>query len=199
MTTKDLSVWLKKHPFSAICAGLSLVLTAGYFFRQGSVPEAEGLLAQRTTESRRLKSNITNAALLKDHVAALVDANAKVDQRLVRSADLARNQQYFYKIEADTGVKLTDLRPGSGPAAGPARPAVGAVKKHYSTVPYTCTVQGTYSQLLAFLRKLEQGEHFPRILNATVNAGAGAGGEDTASEADPVLSLSIGIEFLGQS
>jgi hypothetical protein len=198
MTTKDLSVWLKKHPFSAACAGLSVLLVAGYFFRQGSVPEAEALLEQRTTESRRLKANISNSTALKEHVAALEDANAKVNQRLVRSADLAKNQQYFYKIEADTGVKLADLRPGGAAAPG-ARPAAAAgPKKHFSTVPYTCTVQGTYSQLLAFLRKLEQGEHFPRILSASVSV-SGGGGEDTASEADPVLSLTIGIELLGQS
>lgn len=197
MTTKDISVWLKKHPFGAVCGGLSLLLAAGYFFRQGSVPEAEALLEQRTTESLRLKANITNAVSLKDHVTVLEDANAKVDQRLVRAADLARNQQYFYKIEADTGVKLMDLRPGGAPSSS-VKPAATGPKKHFSTVPYSCTVQGTYSQLLAFLRKLEQGEHFPRILSASVGASTG-GGEDMASEADPVLSMTLGIEFLGQS
>lgn len=197
MNTKDLSVWLKKHPFTAICGALSLLLAAAYFFRQGSVPEAEAVLAERTTESRRLKANISNSLSLKEHVAALEDANGKVEQRLVRAADLAKNQQYFYKIETDTGVKLTDLRPGGTVNSGSAKVTAGA-KKHYSSVPYSCTVQGTYSQLLAFLRKLEQGEHFPRILSATVSLGSG-GGEDDAAPADPVLSLSIGIEFLGQS
>lgn len=195
MNTKDIAVWLKKHPFSAICGGLSVLLVAVYFFRQGDVPQAEALLAERTTESRRLKSNIANAASLKEHVAALEDANGKVAQRLVRAADLAKNQQYFYKIEADTGVKLTDLRPGGTGTSGAAKPA-GGVKKIYSTVPYSCTVQGTYSQLLAFLRKLEQGEYFPRILSATVTVGGGA---DDAAAADPLLTLTIGIEFLGQS
>ncbi len=196
MTTKDISVWLKKHPFSAVCGGLSLLLAAGYFLRQGGVPEAEALLEERTTESRRLKTNITHAVTLKDHVAALEDANAKVEQRLVRAADLAKNQQYFYKIEADTGVKLMDLRPGGTSAPG-GRPAAAGLKKHYSAVPYSCTVQGTYAQLLAFLRKLEQGEHFPRISSASVSISSGGG--DTASEADPVLSLTIAIELLGQA
>jgi Tfp pilus assembly protein PilO len=197
MTTKDLIASLKKHPFTAICGGLSLLLLGGYFFRQGNIPEAEALLAQRTSESRRLKANITNSASLKDHVAALEDANAKVQQRLARAGDLAKNQQYFYKIEADTGVKLTDLRPGGSAASGAVKAAAG-VKKYYSAVPYSCTVQGTYSQLLAFLRKLEQGEHFPRVLNATVSMSGSAGGDD-AADADPILSLSLGIEFLGQS
>ena len=112
MNTTTISVWIKKQPWTAICSGWCLPLLAGYFFRQGSVPEAEALLAQKTTESRRLKGNVTNSISLKDHVAALEEANRKVEQRLVQATDLAKNQQYFYKIEAETGVKLTDLRPG---------------------------------------------------------------------------------------
>jgi Tfp pilus assembly protein PilO len=195
MNTKTISVWVKKHPFTAVCGGLCLLLLAGYFFRQGNVPEAVALLDQKTTESRRLKGNVTNSISLKEHVAALEEANRNVEQRLVQATDLAKNQQYFYKIEAETGVKLTDLRPGGSASASTAKPVAGA-KKHYASVPYSCTVQGTYSQLLAFLRKLEGGEHFQRILTATVSMG---GGSESATAADPILSLSISIEFLGQS
>jgi Tfp pilus assembly protein PilO len=197
MNTKVISAWLKKHPFAAACVGLSLVLLGAYFFRQDAVPQSETLLADRTAESRRLKSNITNSASLKEQVAALEEASRKVDQRLVRLADLAKNQQYFYKIEAETGVKITDLRPGGAASSAAAKPPAG-VKKHYSSVPYSCSVQGTYTQLLSFLRKVEEGEHFQRILTATVSM-AGGSGEDDAAAADPTLSLSINIEFLGQS
>jgi hypothetical protein len=192
-----MSTWLKKYPFAAACVGFSLLLLAVYCFRQDAIPQSETLLADRTAESRRLRANITNSASLKEHVAALEEANRKVDQRLVRLADLAKNQQYFYKIEAETGVKLTDLRPGSVSNSTAAKPVAG-IKKHYSSVPYSCSVQGTYNQLLAFLRKVQGGEHFQRILTATVSM-AGSSGEDEAAAADPVLSLTINIEFLGQS
>jgi hypothetical protein len=64
-------------------------------------------------------------------------------------------------------------------------------------VPYACTVQGTYDQLLNFLRRLERGEHFQRIKSANVSLAGGSG--DDASANDPTLSLTIAIEFLGQS
>lgn len=195
MNSKDLVAWFKKHPFPTICGVLTVLLLGGYFFRQGAVPEAESSLQEKMSESRRLKANIANAASLKDHVATLEEANRKVEGRLMRAADLAKNQQYFYKIEAETGVKLTDLRPGAS-LAKPKAP--GAAKKLYSSVPYTCGVQGTYEQLLAFLRRLEEGEHFQRITNASVSMG-GSGSADDAASADPILSLSIGIEFLGES
>jgi hypothetical protein len=151
---------------------------------------------QKTTESRRLKSNITNSAQLKEHLAALELANSKVSQRLVRAGDLATNQQYFYKIESETGVKLTDLRPGSGPIQPVGKGAVA--KALYPSVPYACSVQGTYGQILDFLRKLEEGEHFQRILSANVSLSGGSS-DDAASAADPMLTLVISIEFLGQS
>lgn len=196
MTTKDLTALAKKYPFSAICGGLSLLLAAAFFYRQSALPEAESMLAQKTTESRRLKSNITNSAQLKEHLAALESANAKVAQRLVRAGDLAGNQQYFYKIEAETGVKLTDLRPGGNPASAAAKGPVA--KTLYTSVPYSCAVQGTYTQLLDFLSKLEAGEHFQRILSANVSLGGGSA-DDAAGSADPVLTLVIAVEFLGQS
>jgi hypothetical protein len=195
MTAKDIPVLAKKYPFTAICGSLALLLAIAYFYRQSALPEAESLLAQKTAESRRLKANITNSVQLKEHVAALEAGNAKVTQRLVRAGDLATNQQYFYKIESETGVKLTDLRPGAsvGGAAGKATPAKGL----YSPVPYSCAVQGTYSQLLDFLQKIENGEHFQRILSANVSLN-GSSPEDAVS-ADPILTLVIAIEFLGQS
>jgi len=195
MNTKELTAGMKKRPFTAICGVLALVLAGTYFFRHGSIAESEAVLEQKTTENRRLKGNVANSAQLKDQVDALEDASAKIAQRLMRAADLAKNQQYFYKIESETGVKLADLRPGAtaAPAAGKAAP-----KTLYSSVPYTCTVRGTYPQLLDFLRKLERGEHFQRIKTATISLGGGTG-EDDASSADPTLSLIIAVEFLGQS
>lgn len=193
MNIKALTAWLKKRPFTAICGGLSVLLTIIFFVRQAGVPDAESNLEQKSSESRCLKSNISNSLQLKEQLAVLQKANARIDERLVRSGDLAKNQQYFYKIESETGVKLVDLRPTGGTAPS----KITAAKTQYMVVPYSCTVQGTYEQLLAFLRKLEMGEHFQRILTATVSSAGGAG--DDAASADPVLSLAISIEFLGQS
>ena len=197
MTTKDLSLWLKKHPFGAVCAGLSVVLLGAYFFRQGSVPSSQALLAERASESQRLKSNIAHSASLKDDVAALEEANKKIADRLVRPADVAKNQQYFYKIEADTGVKLMDLR--SGAATAPSgKPAPGP-KKLYTPVAYSCTVQGTYTQLLTFLRKLDEGEHFSRVLNASISTTGPQSGTGESDVADPVLTMVVSLELFGQS
>jgi Tfp pilus assembly protein PilO len=194
MTIKDIPVLLKKYPFSATCGLISVVLAGGYFFRSGSVPEAEVELKNKTEESRRLRANISNAAQLKEHFDALNEANQAVSGRLMNAADLAKNQQYFYKIEADAGVKLTDLRPGSAAVLPGGKPAP---KTFYATVPYASTVDGTYEQLLSFLRKLEAGEHFQRIVSANVMLG-GQGAEE-AGAIDPILSLTIAVEFLGRS
>ncbi len=194
MNTQALTAKLKKHPFSAICGALAIILVVVYVVRRGAVPTAEGQLAQKTSESRRLKANISHSAQLKDDLSTLEDATGKIDQRLMRASDLAKNQQYFYKIETETGVKLLDLRAGGAPTAAPAR---NAPKTLYSGVPYTCSIQGTYAQLLAFLQRLEQGEHFQRLVTGSVSVATGS--SDAGSAADPILSMVIVVEFLGQS
>jgi len=194
MNTQALIAKLKKHPFSTVCGALAIVLLVVYIVRRGAVPEAENQVAQKTTESRRLKNNIAHSAQLKDDLAALEDATAKIDQRLMRASELAKNQQYFYKIEAETGVKLLDLRAGGTSSGAPAK---NAPKTLYSAVPYTCSLQGTYGQLLAFLQRLEQGEHFQRLVTGTVSVATG--NTDSGNVADPVLSMVIVVEFLGQS
>ena len=192
MTFKSLVVQIKKNIVSSICAGLSVLLLGVYLFRRGGVSEFQSLIEAKTSESGALKTNVLNSASLKDHLEKLKSANQRVTGRLVKGGDLAKNQQYFYKMEADSGVKLMDLRPAAASAA-PKTP----VKSEYSLVSYVCTVQGTYQQLLVFLGKLEGGEHFSRILSASVSLVSG--GAESANSSDPALTLMLSIEFLGQS
>jgi Tfp pilus assembly protein PilO len=197
MNAKSLSLLVKKYPFSAVCAVLALLFAILYYYRSTGIEDLNGVLSQKNTEARKLKTNIANSAQLKEQLELLQAANEKVVQRLMRESDLAANQQYFYKIESETGIKLTDLRPGGASSQTQARGT--AVKPLYPPVPYTCAIQGNYTQILQFLRKLENGEHFVRILSANLGlAGGGASGE-SANTADPALTLVLSVEFLGKS
>jgi hypothetical protein len=196
VTIKAIPALIKKYPFSAGCASLCFSLTFAFFYRQSEVPELDSIFDAKTNESRRLRGNIINSAQLTEHLETLVLANAAVDKRLMRAADLATNQQYFYKIESESGVKITDLRPGSSSPQTTGQSV--NVKGSYAAVPYTCAVQGTYSQLLNFLRKLENGEHFQRIVSTNASI-AGGGGDEVDNLVDPVITLVISIEFLGRT
>lgn len=193
MNLKSAVSWIKKNVVSSTCAVVAVLLLVFFLVRKGSVSAMEGAIEVKTSESRALKANIVNAASLKEHLEKLKVANELVSSRLMKAGDLAKSQQYFYKMETDSGVKLMDLRPLSN-TTGPAKTATKSV---YSPVSYSCTVQGTYQQLLAFLGGLESGDHFSRILSANVSlVGSGA---ESAALSDPALTMMISIEFLGQS
>ena len=116
-------------------------------------------------------------------------ATKEVEQRLVRASQLAINLQYFYKMEAESGVKILDVRQNplpAGPRPGPRATYVG--------VPYSVSVQGTFTQTLSFLKRIENGRHFSRFLSVSYTK---AGGTEAALTGE-LMNLTINLELLGQ-
>lgn len=183
MTTEELSGVLRKNPIVVCCAFLSLALAAGIYVRSGEVPGAEAELAQKTKEADRYSANIKNGAQLKEHYDALAAAGKEIEARLVRASQLGVNNQFFFKLENETGVKLIDFRQNG-------IPAVKGGKSIYSPVGFSVSVQGEMVSLLRFLRQLESGLHYSRILSATCMP---SGKEPRRGG----LTLTLTIELLG--
>jgi hypothetical protein len=182
MTNQELIAFIRKNPIGIGCGVLSLVLGGAIYWRSSDVPEKEEELSQKSQEGERYAANLKAADKLQEHHDALVAANKVIDLRLVRASQLAKILQYFYAIERDTGVKLV-----SDPRIAPPAPKKDA-KAAYVAVPCVLTVQGTEPQLLTFLRRLENGTHYCRVLSFTLNAAA-----DRASP----LNMTVTVELLG--
>lgn len=178
--------FLKKHPLSVGCALLSVLLIAGIIYRRDAMPATVTDLEEKTAKGERLTANLTNANQLVEQRDAMAKVNALVAGRLVKASELAKNLQYFYRMEAETATKFIELRQQASPTS--VKPG-----NAYLSVPYTMTVEGSYLQLVTLLRRLENGVHFCRILNATITRGAG----DPASTVSP-LTLTMNLELLGQ-
>ena len=180
--------FVKKNPIGFGCGALCLALAAAMYYRADMVPASEAELEQQATEAERLAGNLKNAAQLPEQLDAMIAAGKQVEARLVQPGDLAKNQQYFYKLEADTGTKI-DCRQSTPPAAKDR-------KTLYLSVPYTVTVQGDYAQILNLLRRLESGAHYCRMLTATLTAPGG--GVSSGESTDNQLTLNLNLELLGQ-
>jgi hypothetical protein len=176
ISNEQLLAFIKRNPVSITCAVLSLALGAAIYFRSGAIPAERALLEQKSAEGERLAINIKYGNQLKEQLDELTAASRAIDARLLPS-QLGIKQQYFYKLEADTGVKLVSLSPG-----GPSPTQV----KNFVTVPFGVSVQGTYPQIIDFLRRVENGPHYSRVLSAMV----GKTGADT-------VALSLNLEILG--
>jgi len=192
MNVTQLVAKLQKHLVVSIATTLAVVFFGLYAYRNGALTETDARLDESTQLAARLKTNIINATSLPEQVEALVSANAIVADRLVRSDDRAKNVQYFYEIEALTGVKIHELRqPTLPPQKG------DAAQGMYMPVPYSLKVTGNYSQLLAFIRRLEQGSCFCRMLGATCGPSSSDASADKSVK-EMQLSLNLDLELLGR-
>ena len=184
MTNAELLAFVKKNPISIGCGVLSLLLAGGIYYRSGDMPDAETALTQKVGEAERYEANLKNASQLKEQLEAMVDASKEVDRRLIRVGQSLTNYQYFYKLESETGAKLTvDQTTKTAPKA------LG--KAGFVPIGFNVTVQGNLAQVLDFLRRLESGAHYCRVLSANCST-TGVGATPGA-----VLNLNVNLEMLG--
>ena len=152
---EDVARAFKKHPVVFTCGAAVLLFAVGTYLRMDGVSQLESQLAEKTREGERQQFNIRNSALLAEHLEIVEQGTQAVTARAVDPRALADNLQFFYQLESDVGVKLTDVRQGN------ATPA--AKGQTYPSVPYTVAVNGSYLQLVRFLQQLENASPLVRF------------------------------------
>lgn len=181
LTNEDILVLIKKQPIGFVCAVVAAACGLLYYFHSDTIEQNRRINEQRSAEAANMLTNVKNSANLPEQVAALQAAGKELQARAVHSSELAINLQYFYKLEAETEVKLVDARQSSVPQKN-----VG--KTTFIGVPFTVTVEGDFKQVFDFLQRLENGRVFCRINTFTINK-AGAGDR---------ISVNISLDLLGQ-
>jgi len=182
MTGTDLITLLKKHPIGVACGLIALVCGVVLYLRADAIDATKQQLDEITKQSEVMVSNVRNSAGLALQVETIRQATKQLESRLVKANQLATNLQYFYRLESDTGVKLTDVRQNQTGRAG------GGL---FVGIPYVVTLQGTFKQVLEFLQRVESGKHLSKYSSISFNKAAGT---DANSG---LLSVSMNIELLG--
>ena len=183
MTGQDISAGIKKSPLLFVCIVLSIAMIAAIYFRSDMLSQAEQLLAQKSAEGEKISLNLQYSAQLKEQTEALEAAIKDIDARIIRASQLGANTGYFYTIENETGVKFIDLRQTT--PAVVAKPA----KVSFLPVAFSVSVQSDLNHILTFLRQLENGAHYCRIMTATCSG-------NSANRSAP-LTLALTLELLG--
>jgi hypothetical protein len=184
MTNEAIFAWVKKNPIGVGCAVLSLALAGGIYFRSGEVPAATEELTKKSDEGGRLAANLQNSAQLKEQVDTLTACEKELESRLIRASQTLTNYEYFYKLESETGTKMTISQGAAGSLSK------GAAKALYGGVPFTISVQGSWNQTIDYLRRLENGPRYCRVLSVTC-------GVPPSDRASPIT-LNLSLELLGQ-
>jgi hypothetical protein len=189
INTEQIVGFLRKNPVGVSCTSLVIVMGVYLGFRYDALPDAETQLVATTELADRLGLNLKNSAQLPEQLKELRDSTARLDTRLVHPADLATNLQYFYKLVADTGTKLIELRQ--------LQPAPGQKKEGpFTPVSYVVSVRGPYAQVMALVASLENGHYFSRIQSATVAPAQPAGSETDDTSAD-LVTITLNLDLLG--
>lgn len=183
MTNQELVAFIKKNPISVGCGVLCLAVGVAMYLRSDLFPTAETTLAEKSDLGQRYITNIKNSAQLQEQFDRVVAANKEIDSRVLRSNDLGVFSEFFYKLESDTGVKFREFRPN---------PPSGAAKGKSAFVPvsFSITATGDMGQLLQFLRQLESGAQYARIMSAAFSVN-----NNTRSE--PIM-MALNLEVLGK-
>jgi hypothetical protein len=185
MSNEELVAFLRKNVISVACVVVSILIGLLLYYRNDKLPDAEKVLADRAKQGELLAANIEDSADLKEQHAALVESNNAISDRMIHVAQLAENYQYFYRLESETGTKLSDPRQVPWNA-----PAKTAAKTNFIAIGFTLSAQGDYAQLMDLLRKLESGDHYCRITACSLRPLA------TDVRGGPML-MSLSLELMG--
>jgi Tfp pilus assembly protein PilO len=187
MNGADLLALVKKYPIAFACGVVCLLCAVAFYFRMDAIDEARTAFEAKDKEAKAIAQNARHTSGLAEQVAEMQAAGKQIESRLMHATDLANNLQFFYRLEAETGVKLVDARQNPIAAGKP-----GAAKPLYVPVSFSITLQGTYAQVWSFFRRLETGPHFAHFDRLALNK-LGAGGKDASDQMNAVFT----VELLG--
>jgi hypothetical protein len=146
-----------RFPFCATCVVGSLLLAGASVWLRLDLHDLETRQQDHARDGDTMLKLIARGSQLRSELATVRAASQRITESLVVEKNIPENFWYFYKIEQDTQVKLTELQ--QRPAA---LPNTGAPTT-YNRVPFSLRLTGTFRATIAYLQRLETGPRFGRI------------------------------------
>lgn len=171
-----------RYPFGASCLLLSILLAGANLWLYYDNLDLEVRQQARAQEGGKMLKSIGRGSQLRIELTATRAATQRVAESLVVEKNTPDNYWYFYKIEQDTGAKLTELQQHAA-----SLPDTGAAVS-YKRVPYSLKLAGSFHSMMAYLHQVEAGPRFARINSFQLQ------------RQDPVTSnvvLQLDLELLG--
>ena len=153
--------FLRRNPFSAICAILIVGLGVASWFLWQQIGDLEPARQDRAKEGEDMLALLITGSTQRQELAAVREATHRIEDNLVIETNLAENLWYFYKFEEQTKSRLPELHQLNSPTTDPS--------PLYCRVPYTLRISGTYEQVASFLLAVESGPRLAKINSFTFN------------------------------
>ena len=187
--------YVRKKVILSISSVVFLVCTLVFLFHLDKKANLESEIEQLDIRMSTILKNIKNSLRLEEDLAVFEDSIEQLDARLFDSQELATNYNYFFNIEADTGVKISGLKQvdvsEDEVRSNKKKRMPKPTKDAYQKIRYHMTAIGEYMQLVDLMRKLEGGPSFYRLENFRVSKGTGT---DSSK-----LSMDMSLLILGRN
>lgn len=171
--------FLRRYPYGAACAFVSLLLAGLIWHLRGSVADLDAVHRERAREGEAMLALLVGGSTQRQELALVRETVRRIEDNLLIETNLTENLWYFYKLEEQTKARLPGLHQLNSPP--------GDRSPLYKRIPYTVRVTGTYEQVGSFLLALETG---PRLVAVTDFSYTSRDGTN--------VSLDLSIELLGK-
>ncbi len=161
---------VKKH--LVVVGSLVVILVCGglHILHLGKAETLKAEYDRLVKKRSSILLNLKNGATFAQDIQELNKILENIDSRLFDSKELAANYNYFFQIEAQTGVKLSNLQQFN-PSTAATNKKGDNKNKNYSSLRYELGVTGTFSQIMNFLRHVEGGLSLFRIDRISITQG----------------------------
>ena len=181
----------------SLVIAVSLFVIAGsmtvYLIHKDKKSLIDSEIEQVNIRISSMLKNIKNSKGMEEDIEAIEDKVEKLNARMFQSQELATNYNYFFNLEDETGIKVSDLK-----QVGIAEEELDPRKKKmpkpiidsYEKIRYHLKASGEFGEIVNFLRKLEGGPSFYRLEEFRL-----AKSESGKTE---ILSLDLAFLMLGE-
>lgn len=184
--------YLKKNFVLGICGAVVLVCLCVYIVRGDQITRQAADYDDLSVRSTRILKNLKYASDIEADLEVVRTTMNDVESRLFSPEDLATNQRYFYKAESVAGVDMTSIQQIIKPLPDGKlnkKSRKEAENSKFQEIIYEMDVQGTYVELLSFIREIEGGSAFSILEGLSV-----VPSKTDSSE----VSMSISVSLLGR-
>jgi len=154
----------------SLVIAVSLFVIAGsmtvYLIHKDKKSLIDSEIEQVNIRISSMLKNIKNSKGMEEDIEAIEEKVEKLNARMFQSQELATNYNYFFNLEDETGIKVSDLK-----QVGIAEEELDPRKKKmpkpiidsYEKIRYHLKASGEFGEIVNFLRKLEGGPSFYRL------------------------------------
>ncbi|MGC9449810.1 MAG: hypothetical protein ACP5I4_00065 [Oceanipulchritudo sp.] len=129
--------------------------------RGPKVAQYESELSDLEREWKTIQTNIERSTGLEGDIGVLEEGLGKIRGRLMNVDQVALNYEFFYELERQAGVTVTQFTQGVA-SEGENLPIGRDNLLHFSVIPYNIVMEGTLQQVLRFLDLLDRQEFIIR-------------------------------------